>query len=191
MPQSRFMNERKIADGIAYSPTCTRIGLAIPAWVVVGIDIVKLKGRLAVDLYDGLSASHGEVVHVGVEKRKAPSDERGHLVGFEFIAHANFERARNDGDVFSVRVPMGRDAEPIRHLQANREVARGGGWVAFQDGELRAGTHHWRRRTPWNGIRGERICFVRVIMCGTGEGQPRPRENSSHCKCKGQVSFHD
>jgi len=45
-----------------------------------------------VDLYDGLSASHGEVVHVGVEKRKAPSGERGHLVGFEFIAHANFEQ---------------------------------------------------------------------------------------------------
>src|SRR5580704_19631045 len=111
MQQFSLMNERRTADGIAYSLTkCTRVGLPIPARVVVGIDIVELQGRLAVDLYDGLSASHREVVHVGVEKRKTPSGERGHLVGFEFIAHANFERARNDRDIFSVRVPMGSDA---------------------------------------------------------------------------------
>jgi len=68
------------------------------------------------DLDNGFSAGHGIVVHVGVEKREAPGDEHFHLVGIKLVAHANFERSGNDRDVFSVRVPVGRDAEPIRHL---------------------------------------------------------------------------
>jgi hypothetical protein len=32
---------------------------------------------------------------------------------------------------------------------------------------------------------------VRVIVRAAGESQPRPREHSSYCKCKEQVSFHD
>ena len=96
------------------------------------------------DLHDRFSAGHGEVVHVGVEKGKAPGYERFHLVRLKLIAHAEFERPGNDRDVFSVRVKVGRDAEPVRHLQANREVAGGGGWVAFEHGKLCAGTHNGR-----------------------------------------------
>ena len=118
------------------------------------------------DLDNGFSASHGVVVHVGVEKGKAPGSERVHLVGVKLIAHADFERPRNDRDVFSVRVKMGRDAEPIRHLQANREVAGRGGWVAFEHGKLRTRTHNGRCRPPGNGIRGECVFFVRMIVRG-------------------------
>src|SRR5260370_33266913 len=76
-------------------------GLFIPAWVVARIDVVELQGRLAVDLHDSLTASHGVVVHVGVEKGKAPGNERFHLVGVKLIAHADFERSGNNGDVFT------------------------------------------------------------------------------------------
>ena len=70
------------------------------AWIVVGIDVVELQGRLTVDLHNGFSASHGEVVHVGIEKSKTPGDECFHLVGVELISHTDFECAGNDGHVF-------------------------------------------------------------------------------------------
>jgi hypothetical protein len=101
----------------------SELELPIPAGVIVSIDVVELKWRLSVDLHDSLSASHGIVMHVGIEKGKAPCSERFHLVGIELIAHADFERPGNDRDVFPLRVPMGSDAEPIRHLQANGKVA--------------------------------------------------------------------
>ena len=68
------------------------------------------------NLDNGFSGGHGIVVHVGIEKGKAPGNERFHLVGVKLVAHANFERSGNDRHVFSVWVPMGSDAEPIRHL---------------------------------------------------------------------------
>jgi len=84
-----------------------------------------------VDLHNGFSAGHGIVVHVGVEEGEAPGNESFHFAGVELIAHADFERPGNDRHVFPVRMPMGRDAEPIGHFQANREVTGGGGRVAF------------------------------------------------------------
>jgi hypothetical protein len=65
-----------------------------------------------VDLHDGFSHSHRIVVHVGIEKSKAASNEGFHLVGVKLVAHANFEGSRNDGDVLPVRMPMGRDPKP-------------------------------------------------------------------------------
>ena len=91
------------------------------------------------DLHDSLAASHGVVVHVGVEKGKAAGNERFHLVDFKLIAHADFERSGNNGDVFPAGVEVGVNAEAIGHLQANREVAGGSGWVAFKHRELRPG----------------------------------------------------
>src|SRR5260370_31754222 len=85
---------------------------------------------------------------------------------------------------------MGRDTEPIGHLQPNREVAGRGGRVAFEYGKLRTRTHNGRCRPPGNGIRGECVLFVRVIVRGAGECQPRPREYSSHCNNLEEVSFH-
>jgi hypothetical protein len=91
----------------------------VPLRVIVRIDVVELKGRLAEDLYNGFSASHGVVAHVGVEKGKAPGYERAHLVAVKFIPHPDFEPPGDDSDVFPLRVPMGRDALAIGHLQAN------------------------------------------------------------------------
>ena len=121
------------------------------------------------DLHDRFSASHGEMVHVRIEKGKAPGSERFHLIGVELISHPDFEGPRDDRDVFPLRVPMGCDAKAIRHLQSNGEVAAGGGWVAFEHGKLRARAHHRRRRPPGNGIRCECIFFVRTIVRGAGD----------------------
>src|SRR5712672_2655916 len=168
-----------------------RAGLSFPAWVVLRIDVVELQRGLPVNLHDGFSASHGEVVHVGIEKGKAPGSERLHFVGFELIAHSKLERSGDDGDVFPVWMPMGRNAEPIRHLQANCKVTAGRGWVTLEYGELRARANDRRRRTPRDGLRGKRVFFVRMIVRGAGEKQTRPSEQSSHCNCKEHVTFHD
>jgi len=142
------------------------------------------------DLDNGFSRGHGVVVHVGVEEGKAPSNENVHLAGVKLIAHADFERPGDDRDVFPARVPMRRDTEPIRHLQANRKIASRGSWVTFEYGKLRTWTYNGRCRPPGDGIRCECVFFVRVIVRGADECQPRPREYPSHCKCEKQVSFH-
>ena len=111
---------------------------------------------------------------LGSRNAKLPAMNAFIFVGVEFIAHADFERSGDDRDVFAVRVPMGRDAEAIRHLQANREVAGGGARVAFEYGKLRAGTYDWRRRAPGNGVRREWVLLVRIIVRGDGE-KPVPR----------------
>ena len=79
-----------------------RAGLSFPAWVVLRIDVVELQRGLPVNLHDGFSASHGEVVHVGIEKGKAPGSERLHFVALKFVPHPQFERSGDDGDVFPV-----------------------------------------------------------------------------------------
>ena len=52
------------------------------------------------NLHNGFSAGHSVVVHLGIEKGKASRDERFHLVRVELIPHPDFERARDDRDVF-------------------------------------------------------------------------------------------
>src|SRR5580704_15737666 len=112
----RFLSKFDLKLGPGSDCTSWTLCSPIPARVVVRIDIVELERRLAVDLYDGLSASHSEVVHVRVKKGKATGRECSHFVGFELIPHADFERSGNDRDVFAIRVPMRGNAEPIRHL---------------------------------------------------------------------------
>src|SRR5512137_2384471 len=173
---------RRYLSWLECSPEVREYRLLTLARVVVRIDVVELKRRLPVDLHNGFPGGHGVVVHVGVEESKAPGAERFHLAGIKLIAHADFERPGNDRDVFPVRVPMGRDTEPVRHLQANRETAGRGSWVALEYGKLRTRTHNGRCRPPGNRIRGECVLFVRVIVRGAGECQPRPREYSSYYK---------
>ena len=76
-------------------------GLLVSARVVVRIYVVELQRRLPVDLHDGFSAGHGVVVHVRIKKGKAARGKRFHFVGFERIAHPEFEGPGNDGDVFA------------------------------------------------------------------------------------------
>ena len=90
------------------------------------------------DLYDGLPVSHSEVVHVRVKKRKASGWEGIHGFGVKGISHPDFEGSGDDRDVFPLRMPMGSDAESVRHLQANGEGTCRGGRVALEHGKLRA-----------------------------------------------------
>ncbi len=168
-------DRRCFLSWLACSPAVREYRLLTLAGVVVRMDIVELKGRLTVDLHNGFSGGHGIVVHVGVEESKASGNESFHLAGVKLIAHADFERPGNDRDVFPVGVPMGRDTEPIRHLQANREVAGRCSWVTFEYGELRTRTHNRRRWPPRNGFRRESIFFVSVIVRGTGEKPAPPK----------------
>ena len=101
------------------------LGLVLAAGIVLGIDVVELGWGGAVDLDDDFAIGHGVVVHVGVEISKAASGESGHLGFVKAIAHADLESSGNDGDVFAMRMPMGRDAIAVRHLQTDREVTGG------------------------------------------------------------------
>jgi hypothetical protein len=100
-----------------------RPNLLFPAWVVLRINVVELKWGSPVDLHNCFSAGHGEMVHIGVKESEAAGCERFHFVGLELVAHPDFEGPGDDGDIFAFRMKMRRNAEPIRHLQANREVA--------------------------------------------------------------------
>ncbi len=143
------------------------------------------------DLHDSLTASHGVVVHVGVEKGKAPRNKRFHLAGVKLITHADFERSGNDSDVFPAGVEVRINAETIGHLQTNGEVAGGSGGVAFEHRELRARAHDRRGRSPRNGIRSESVGFVRSMVCGCADWPRRPSERTGQSECKQKESFHD
>ena len=88
------------------------------------------------NLDHGLSGSGGIVMHAGIQVSEAASPEAHHLAGIELISHADFERARKDGDVLPVRMGMRSDPVTVRHFQANGEVARGSHGVAFENGQL-------------------------------------------------------
>ena len=74
--------------------------LSLAAGLVLRIYIVELQRGLTVDLHDYVSAGHCIVVHVGIEKSETAFAEGGHLVFMEFIAHTEFERPLDNGDVF-------------------------------------------------------------------------------------------
>src|ERR1700722_18224308 len=138
------------------------------ARVVCGIDIVKLQGRAAVNLHDDFAGSHRVVMHVGIEIGEAAGRERPHLVFVEGVSHPNLERARDDRDVLAQGMPVGRDAISVWHFQTNGVVAAGGARVALDYCELRTrGDERWRR-TPRNGVWGERV-FVVASMCSDRE----------------------
>ena len=58
------------------------------AGIVFRVDVVELERRLSMNLDDGLAASHGIVVHVGIKKRKAAGREGFHLVDLKLVTHA-------------------------------------------------------------------------------------------------------
>src|SRR5579859_4826654 len=126
------------------------------------MDVVELKGSLAVDLHDGFPGRHRVMVHVGIQKREAPGRERLHLIRFKSVSHPHLELSGDDRHVFPQRVPMRRDAETVGHLQPNCVVAAGPGRIALEYGELGARLNNGWRWTPGNGIRGDRVCFMRI-----------------------------
>jgi len=91
-------------------------GLLPAARIVLRIDVVELEGRRAVDLHYGLPTSHGEVVHIGIEKAETPVGQSIHICCLENITHSQLESPLNNGHIFPERMKVRRDAVSIRHL---------------------------------------------------------------------------
>jgi hypothetical protein len=85
---------------------------------------------------------------------------------------------------------MGQDTVSVRHPQAYGVVTAGSSRVAFEHGELRARRYDWRRRTPYNGIRGKYVSLVRRGLGGNPEEQTRQAQQSGQRERKVQVLFH-
>jgi hypothetical protein len=90
--------------------------LFLMAWIVVRIDVVELKRRRAVDLHHDFSAGHRVVMHVGIEISETAGRECSHLAFVKAISHSDLEGSGDDGDVFPLGMPMGRDAISVGHL---------------------------------------------------------------------------
>jgi len=107
-----------------------------------------------VDLHNGFSRSHGIVVHVGVEKGKAPGRERFHGVGVEGVSHAEKEGALFHFDRLIRWVEVRWDAIAIRKRKFDGE------WGGFprvtsqcaSDGRIRKGTDP--QQADWFSIAG-------------------------------------
>jgi hypothetical protein len=134
--------------------------LLTPTGVVIGIDEVELKWRLAMYLHDDLAAGHSVVMHVRVEKSKTTRGKRHHLVCVKVIAHAHLERAFEHSDVFARGMKVRRDAVPVGHFQTHREVPRCCGGIAFEHSKLCAGSEERRCGTPGNGVGSERVALL-------------------------------
>jgi hypothetical protein len=103
------------------------------------------------DLHYDFAPGHRVMMHVGIEIRKTAGWEICHLAFVKVISHADFKRPEDDGDVFPLRVPMGRDPASVRHLQTHGVITTGGCRVALEHGELRARGYDCRCRPVWNG----------------------------------------
>lgn len=164
------------------------------AGIVGGIDVIELERRQAVDLHDGFAASHGVVVHVGVEKGERAGREGAHFVDFELVAHAELEGAGDDGNVLAERMEVRSDTVSVGHLQADGVLTAGGSGVTFQNRELRAGIEERR-----NWAEGDLVGCKRVpgwgglIDGGTGVARSEvdhTTKQSCDCKSKVQNAFH-
>src|ERR1700690_532132 len=98
-------------------------------------------------------------MHVRIEIGEATSREGCHRALVKVISHPNLECPRDDGDVFPLGMPMGRDAVSIGHLQAHSVISARGAWVPLKYRELRAWGHERRCRTVRNRIGRERMFF--------------------------------
>ena len=161
-----------------------------PTRVVFRIDVIELQGSLSVDLHDRFSLSHGVVVHVGSRKAKLPATKVFILLASNSSPIPTLNVPEMMVTFSRLRVPMGRDAEPIRHLQANGVVAAGSGWVALEHRKLRAWTHNRRRRTPGNGLRGEYVLFVQdAPRVASGESRPATTKNPATASARNKYRF--
>jgi hypothetical protein len=170
---------------------CCYFSLLISARVVSGIDVVKLQRCHSVDLYHDLAGSHCIVVHIGIEESKTAGGEGCHLGRLKNISHSNFERSGDDRDVFPQGMLVGRDPVSVRHLHTHGIFTAGGARVALEYSELCAGGYKWWRRTPWNGVRGKYVAFVRLVRSDLrGKGKTSPAQQSSQCEGQVHASFH-
>ena len=61
-------------------------------------------------LHDDLSAGHGVVMHIGVEKGKTTGGKCRHLACVKVIAHSHLEGAFEHSDIFTKGMKVRRDA---------------------------------------------------------------------------------
>ena len=140
--------------------------------VVVRVDVVELKRRLTVDLHDGLAASHGVVVHVGVQEGERAGNESVHSVGFELVAHTQLERSRDYRDILPQRVEMGSDPVAVGHLQTHGVFTARSAGIAFEHGKLGARIQEWRSRAEGHLIGSEAVPRRPAGCCGSQSGRP-------------------
>src|SRR5690348_6836143 len=96
--------------------SCRRL---LPAGVVLGIHVVKLHGRHAMNLDHDFAAGLHIVVHVRIEVGEAARGEAGHAAFVEAISHPHLESSLHDGNVLALGMPMRRNAVSVGHLQAD------------------------------------------------------------------------
>jgi len=96
--------------------------LSLPAGIVLGIDVVELHRRHAMDLDYHVATGHYVVVHVGIEIGEAARRKTRHAVLIEAIAHAKLKRPGDHGNVFAFGMPMRCDPISVRHLQTDSVV---------------------------------------------------------------------
>ena len=108
------------------------------------------------------------MMHAGVEVSEAPSPEAGHFRDVELISHTYFQGAGKDGYVLPVGMSMRGDPVTVRHLEANREVAGRGHWVAFENGDLRT-----RRQKRWRRPEFDLIRHESILATGRMAGEQR------------------
>src|SRR5262252_1171786 len=161
------------------------------AGVVVGIDEVELKWGLAMYLHDNLSAGHGIVMHVRVEKSKTASGKGRHLACVKVIAHAHLECAFEHSDILAKGMKVRWDAVPVRHFQTHCEVPRCCGGIAFKHSKLCTGREERRCGTPGNGVGSQRVALlVRTGVGGSCEELLRACEQGDGRQCEIERTFH-
>jgi len=105
-----------------------------------------------VDLHHDFPAGHRVVMHIGIEKSKTTGRENSHLAFVKAISHSDLEGPCDDRHVFPLRMPMGRDAIPVRHPQAYGVITTRGAGVALKHRELRTWGQKCRCWPEWNSI---------------------------------------
>jgi hypothetical protein len=169
------------AGNLPTRPELELVGRLFLAWVVSGVDVVKLERRHPVDLNNDLSVGHRVVVHAWIHKRKTTRRESHHFAFFKVIPHADFEIPRDHGDIFAMGVPMRGNFVAVRHLQANGEIPGGCCRVTLNDCQLSACGHKIGRRSIRN-LGGRKRILRR---------HPHSREHACRKQDQSEHMFHN
>src|ERR1700720_2090427 len=129
-------------------------------------------------------------MHFGIEIGETAGRESAHLAFVKVISHSDFEGSGDDRDVFPLRMPMGRDAISVRHLQTNGIIATRCTGIALKHSQLRARPHERRRWTERNRIGREGMFFRSGGLSTSREVKTRSAQESQQRNRKEPASFH-
>src|SRR5512133_3294971 len=115
--------------------------------VVTLVDVGEPQWGLSVDLDHGFTLGLHVMMHRRIHVSEAAGG-KGLQAGFvELVAHADLQRAGDDRHILALGMEMRRDHVPVGSLHADGVVTGRAGWIAFDDGHLRARRYERRRRT--------------------------------------------